>query len=290
MLRGSIVALVTPMKPSGELDWSVLENLVDWHLEQGTDGIIVAGSTGEAATLTEMERAELISRVSDQVQQRIPVIAGTGTNNTALTCELTAEAKSAGADAALVVAPYYNKPTQEGLIAHYRAVSNMGLPIILYNVPGRTACDIRPETVLALAEDKNIIGIKESSNLERIHTLLQQLPKSFQVIAGDDADAVASVQAGAVGVISVVANVVPNLMKQLMDSALKGNPDLDLDKRLQPLYDAMFVESNPIPVKWALAEMGRIEQGIRLPLLCLSKRYHAQVRAALEQVGELGHA
>ncbi len=283
MMQGSIVALITPMTEAGEIDWAALENLVDWHLEQGTDGIVVAGSTGEGATLTEMERSELVRRVADQVQKQIPVIAGTGTNSTESTCELTADAKSFGADAALIVAPYYNKPTQEGLIAHYREAAKQGIPVILYNHPGRTGIDIQIETVLQLAADPNIVAIKEASSLERIQALLPKLPKDFKVYSGDDPTAVASVAAGGAGVISVVANIVPALMKKLMASALSGNPDTDLDQKLQALYDAMVLETNPIPVKWTLADMGKIKNGIRLPLLPLSERYHAQVRLALQQ-------
>jgi 4-hydroxy-tetrahydrodipicolinate synthase len=285
MLQGSIVALVTPMTQSGEVDFAALENLVDWHLDQGTDAIVVAGSTGEAATLSSMERAEIIRHVSNHVQNQVAVIAGTGTNCTSSSCELTAEAKSFGADAALVVVPYYNKPTQEGLIAHYREVAKQGLPVILYNVPGRTACDLQVDTVKQLAADANIIGIKEASDIKRIKELLNAVPKDFKVVSGDDANAVEAVAAGATGVISVAANIVPKQMKQLMDAALAGQPAQDLDKKLQPLYKALFVESNPIPVKWALADMSKIKQGIRLPLLPLSERFHAQLRLAIQQAG-----
>ncbi|MFI4956144.1 MAG: 4-hydroxy-tetrahydrodipicolinate synthase [Gammaproteobacteria bacterium] len=287
MLSGSIVALVTPMSETGDIDFDALHRLVDWHLESQTDAIVVTGSTGEAATLTPEERADILSAVVKQVAGRIPVVAGTGTNNTAQTVELTRFARDLGADAALVVVPYYNRPTQQGLKLHFKAVASIGLPIFLYNVPSRTACDLLPETVVELAEVKHIIGIKEASSLERCMTLLQTCPESFIVLSGEDGQAMASVIAGAKGVISVAANVVPEAMHTLMALASGGSimEANQINTRLQPLYQALFCEPNPIPVKWALKEMGMMEPHVRLPLTLLSEEKRVTITRVLEETG-----
>jgi 4-hydroxy-tetrahydrodipicolinate synthase len=287
MLTGSIVALVTPMNEAGEIDFDALHRLVDWHLESGTDAIVVSGSTGEAATLSSEERVELLSAVVKQVAGRIPVVAGTGTNNTAQTVELTRQAKQLGADAALVVVPYYNKPTQEGLRLHFEAVAAVGLPIFLYNVPGRTACDLLPETVVALSQVQHIVGIKEASSLERCVALVQACPESFIILSGEDSQAMVSVLAGAKGVVSVAANVVPGAMHELMVLAQNGSimEAKEINTQLEPLYSALFCESNPIPVKWALKEMGMMEAYVRLPLTLLSKEKRVTITRVLEETG-----
>lgn len=287
MLYGSIVALVTPMSATGEIDFDALHRLVDWHLESGTDGLVIAGSTGESATLDAQERAALLSSVVKQVAGRIPVVMGTGTNNTAQTVSLTRQALELGADAALVVAPYYSRPTQEGLRLHFEAVAAVGLPVFLYNVPGRTACDILPETVVALASVPHIWGIKEASSLERCMTLLQACPESFIVLSGEDAQSMTSVIAGAKGVVSVAANVVPHEMHTMIALASEGSimEANALNTRLEPLYGALFCESNPIPVKWALKEMGMTEPYLRLPLTLLGEEKRVTIRRVLEETG-----
>jgi 4-hydroxy-tetrahydrodipicolinate synthase len=287
MLHGSIVALVTPMTQDGAIDFDALHHLVDWHLTSGTDGIVVAGSTGEAATLTVDEREALLSAVVKQVAGRIPVVAGTGTNATAQTVELTERAAKLGADAALVVVPYYNRPTQRGMQLHFEAVAAVGLPVCLYNVPARTASDLLPETVLALSNVSNIIGIKEASSLERCITLLQTCPESFSIISGEDGQSMLSVLAGARGVISVAANIIPREMHELMALTHQGaiSEAKTLDERLQPLFSALFCEPNPIPVKWALSEMGKAQPAVRLPLTLLSEAKRVSIRRLLEERG-----
>jgi 4-hydroxy-tetrahydrodipicolinate synthase len=287
MLTGSIVALVTPFTLEGQIDLDALHRLVDWHLAVGTDGIVVAGSTGEAATLTVDERAALLSAVVKQVRGRVPVVAGTGTNCTQQTMELTRQAATLGADAALVVVPYYNRPTQQGLFLHYESVATVGLPVFLYNVPGRTACDLLPETVVALSSIPHIVGIKEASSHERCMALLNSCAESFCILTGEDAQARLSVMSGVAGVISVAANVVPAEMHLLMRFSAQGdaaqaNP---LDARLQPLFSGLFCESNPIPVKWALSEMGLINPTLRLPLTLLSEEKRVTIRRLLEETG-----
>lgn len=291
MIQGSMVALVTPMNPDNSLDWVSLHKLVDWHLEQGTHGIVAVGTTGESPTLIVEEHLEVIRRVVDQVNGRIPVIAGTGANSTLEAIEWTSAAKDIGADACLLVTPYYNKPTQEGLFLHHEHIAKaVAIPQILYNVPGRTGIDMKTDTVLRLAQVPNIIGIKEATgDIARAQDLIAQAPKEFAVISGDDATAVELILAGGKGDISVTANVVPRAIAQMCELALAGNASeaRALNEQLMPLHRAMFVESNPIPVKWAVAQMGLIQTGIRLPLTPLSAQYHPQVQSALHAAGLL---
>lgn len=285
MITGSIVALVTPMHTNGDIDWENLDKLVDLHLDKGTDSIVAVGTTGESATLNCDEHCQVIKRIVDRVAGRIPVIAGTGANSTSEAIELTREAKNVGADACLLVTPYYNKPTQEGLYQHYKAIAEaVDIDQILYNVPGRTACDMLPETVLRLASVKNIVGVKEATgDLDRARLLIEQSPADFAIYSGDDATAVELMIAGGQGNISVTANVAPAEMAELCQLAMAGKADEArvLQERLMPLHDKLFVEANPIPVKWAMAEMGLMGLGIRLPLTVLADDYHATVRDAL---------
>ncbi|MDG9668577.1 4-hydroxy-tetrahydrodipicolinate synthase [Hahella sp. CR1] len=285
MIKGSLVALVTPMLEDGSIDWPNLDRLLDFHIDNGTHGIVAVGTTGESATLDFEEHETVIKRVVDYVNGRIPVIAGTGANSTTEALHLTAQAKKAGADACLLVTPYYNKPTQEGLFQHFKKLAEaVDIPQILYNVPGRTACDMSNETALRLAQIPNIVGIKDATgNLERGRQLINASPEGFAVYSGDDGTAVELMLAGGKGNISVTANVAPKLLSSLCEFALKGDADAAraLQEKLQPLHSAMFVESNPIPVKWAMAEMGLISSGIRLPLTELSSERRPQVRDAL---------
>ncbi|BBM00521.1 4-hydroxy-tetrahydrodipicolinate synthase [Microbulbifer sp. GL-2] len=291
MFTGSMVALATPMYADGSLDWDSLRNLVEWHIEQGTRALVAVGTTGESATLDVNEHIEVIRRVVDQVAGRIPVIAGTGANSTSEAIELTENAARCGADACLLVTPYYNKPTQEGLFQHYRAIAKaVAIPQILYNVPGRTAVDMLPETVQRLAAIGNIVGIKEATgDLERAKVLLDTLPEGFAVYSGDDCTAMELILLGGQGDISVTANVAPAAVAQMCEAALTGDAVTAraIDQRIQILHKALFLESNPIPVKWALREMGRIDGGIRLPLTSLSPEHHATVREALRSAGVL---
>lgn len=291
MISGSLVALVTPMDSRGELDWQALERLIDFHLDQGTDGIVAVGTTGESATLDMDEHKEAIRRVVDQVAGRIPVIAGTGANSTREAVELTEAARSVGADACLLVTPYYNKPTQEGLYQHHRFIAEaVAIPQILYNVPGRTACDMLPETVERLADVPNIVGIKEATgDLQRARELIDRVGQRIAVYSGDDATAVELMLMGGKGNISVTANVAPKAMHDLCMAALAGDADSarQINDSLMPLHKALFIESNPIPVKWALHEMGLIGDGLRLPLTPLSARCHEPVREAMRQCGLL---
>ncbi|RHW21871.1 4-hydroxy-tetrahydrodipicolinate synthase [Pseudomonas jilinensis] len=291
MISGSLVALVTPMDSRGELDWQALERLIDFHLDQGTDGIVAVGTTGESATLDMDEHKEAIRRVVDQVAGRIPVIAGTGANSTREAVELTEAARSVGADACLLVTPYYNKPTQEGLYQHHRFIAEaVAIPQILYNVPGRTACDMLPETVERLADVPNIVGIKEATgDLQRARELIDRVGQRIAVYSGDDATAVELMLMGGKGNISVTANVAPKAMHDLCMAALAGDADSarQINDSLMPLHKALFIESNPIPVKWVLHEMGLISDGLRLPLTPLSARCHEPVREAMRQCGLL---
>ncbi len=289
MIQGSMVALVTPMNADNSLDWAALHKLVDWHLEQGTHAIVAVGTTGESATLNVDEHLAVIKKVVDQVNGRIPVIAGTGANSTSEAVELTQAAKDVGADACLLVTPYYNKPTQEGLVLHHTHIARaVAIPQILYNVPGRTGVDMKPETALRLASVPNIIGIKEATgDLDRAKTLIDQAPKDFAIISGDDATAVDLILLGGKGDISVTANVVPAAIARMCELALAGKAEeaRAINERLLPLHTAMFVESNPIPVKWAVEQLGLIQSGIRLPLTRLSEQYHQQVKAAMQVAG-----
>ncbi|MFD3302623.1 4-hydroxy-tetrahydrodipicolinate synthase [Aquipseudomonas alcaligenes] len=291
MISGSMVALVTPMDAQGGLDWDALSKLVDFHLQEGTNAIVAVGTTGESATLDVHEHVEVIRRVVDQVAGRIPVIAGTGANSTREAVELTQNAKSVGADACLLVTPYYNKPTQEGLYQHFRHIAeNVAIPQILYNVPGRTACDMLPETVERLAKVANIIGIKEATgDLQRAQDILNRVSSDFLVYSGDDATAVELMLMGGKGNISVTANVAPRAMAELCAAAMRGDAATAraINERLMPLHKNLFIESNPIPVKWALHEMGLMQDGIRLPLTWLSPRCHEPLRQAMRQSGVL---
>ena len=289
MITGSLVAIVTPMHEDGRLDLGAFKKLIDWHVAEGTDGIVVVGTTGESPTVNVDEHKELIRVAVQHAKGRIPIIAGTGGNSTAEAIELTAAAKKAGAIACLSVVPYYNKPTQEGLYRHFRKIAEtVGLPTILYNVPGRTVADLQNDTVLRLAEVPGIIGIKDATaNIERGTDLLKRLPRSFAVYSGEDATALALILLGGHGVISVTANVAPKLMHQMCAAALVGDVKKarELNLQLLPLHQRLFVEANPIPVKWALAEMGMIEYGLRLPLAPMSDKFHQTVREALHEAG-----
>lgn len=292
MFSGSIVALVTPMQADGAVDDGALDRLVDFHVANGTNGIVAVGTTGESPTLSVEEHIAVVRRIAQRAAKRIPVIAGTGANSTREAIELTELAKQAGADACLLVTPYYNKPTQEGLYQHYRTIAErVPIPMMLYNVPGRTACDMKPETVARLAEIPNIVGLKEAASLERNRELFARLAgkigKSFDLFSGDDDLACECVLAGYQGVISVTANIAPRQVRAVIDAALAGKRDeaRKLDARLQPLHKAMFLETNPIPVKWAAARLGLIPDGIRLPLVPLSRPLHGQVLEAVQQAG-----
>ncbi|WP_462322037.1 4-hydroxy-tetrahydrodipicolinate synthase [Halochromatium sp.] len=291
MIRGSIVALVTPMRVQGELDSEALERLVELHVQAGTAAIVAVGTTGESATLDEAEHCDVLARTVAAAAGRIPVIAGTGANSTAEAIRLTDCAAETGADAALLVTPYYNKPTQAGLIAHYQRIADaVEIPQILYNVPGRTACDLLPATAAELASHPKIVGIKDATgDLARVAELRAGCGPDFAIYSGDDATGCELMLQGGDGVISVTNNVAPALMAQLCELALAGQQDqaLALNARLDPLHRNLFVESNPIPVKWALHEMGLIETGIRLPLTWLSEAYHPAVRQALIDAGVL---
>ena len=287
MITGSIVALVTPMTlETLDVDRDALERLVEWHIDQGTHALVAVGTTGESATLSVDEHSRVIKAVVDISNGRIPVIAGTGANCTREAIALTKAAKSAGADACLLVTPYYNKPTQEGLYQHYKAIAEgVDIDQILYNVPGRTACDMLPETVLRLSKIKNIVGIKEATgDLDRAAQLIDNSPKDFAIYSGDDHTARELMLLGGHGDISVTANVAPKLMSQMCEAALNGNADLALtiDQQLLPIHDAMFVESNPIPVKWAVSQQGLISNAIRLPLTQLSETHQVQVLNSLK--------
>ncbi len=289
MLSGSIVAIVTPMTADGSLDLPGLKALIDWHVAEGTDGIVIVGTTGESPTVDVGEHCRLIEAAVEYAGGRVPVIAGTGGNATREAIELTERAKAAGADYALSVVPYYNKPTQEGLYRHFKAIAeSTDLPVILYNVPSRTVADLANETVLRLAEVKNIVGIKEStSNIERVTDLMRRMPKGFMVFSGNDDAALAYTLLGANGVVSVTANVAPRLMHDMIAAARAGDAPraVGINNRLLPLHRHLFCEANPIPVKWALNRMGRISPGIRLPLTPLASQYHETVAEALRAAG-----
>ena len=289
MFQGSMVALVTPMHEDGSVDYPSLQKLIDFHVEQGTDAIVSVGTTGEASTLGFDEHCEVIRETVRMVRGRVPVIGGTGANATNEAIELTRGAMEAGVDACLLVNPYYIKPTQEGLYRHHRAVAEaVPVPQIIYNVPGRTACDMRPETVQRLSETRNIIGVKEATgDIARVHDIRDRCGDGFEIYSGDDATAMEAILAGARGDISVTANVAPQLMHEMCMAALAGERELaeDLNARLEPLHRGLFVESSPIPVKWALHVMGLIGPGIRLPLTLLSEDCHDIVLEALRHAG-----
>ena len=289
MFHGSMVALVTPMADDGSLDYAALERLVEFHVANGTDGIVAVGTTGESATLDHVEHCDVIRRVVQLAAGRVPVIAGTGANSTTEAIDLTRCAMQAGADACLLVTPYYNKPTQEGLYLHHKAIAEaVAIPQILYNVPGRTACDLLPETAVRLAAISNIVGIKEATGeIDRVARIRDGAGDALDIYSGDDSTARELILAGARGNISVTANVAPRAMHDMCAAALAGNAEeaARLDAPLAVLHRDLFVEANPIPVKWALAELGLIPRGIRLPLTPLAESYHATVRAALAEAG-----
>jgi 4-hydroxy-tetrahydrodipicolinate synthase len=285
MIQGSLVAIVTPMFEDGSLDVEGLRSLVDWHIAEGSDGIVIVGTTGESPTVSFDEHCQLIRVAVDQSAGRIPVIAGTGANSTSEAIELTRCAKAAGAQAGLSVVPYYNKPTQEGLYRHYKAIAEaVDLPLILYNVPGRTVADLSNDTALRLAEVPGIVGIKDATgSMERAADLLRRAPADFALYSGDDGSAMPFMLLGGHGVISVTANVAPKLMHQMCVAARAGNLQAarEINNLLLPLHSKLFVEANPIPVKWACAELGLIKHGLRLPLTALSTGQHDVVRDAM---------
>jgi 4-hydroxy-tetrahydrodipicolinate synthase len=291
--HGSIVAIVTPMRggvaPDAPLAWDQLAELIEFHIAQGTDGIVAVGTTGESATLNEEEHCEAIRRTVEIVKHRVPVIAGTGANSTTEAIHLTQQAKAAGADACLLVTPYYNKPTQEGLYLHFKAVAEaVAIPQILYNVPGRTACDMLPATIARLAKVPHIVGVKEATGeVARVAQIREQCGENFILLSGDDATAREFMLAGGHGVISVTANVAPKAMHELCVAARAGDAALAaaIDAPLALLHRDLFCESNPIPVKWAVHAMGLIDNGIRLPLTWLSAAAEPTVRAALSAAG-----
>ena len=282
-LKGSLVALVTPMEEGGEVDYESLEKLIDWHINHGTNGIVSVGTTGESATLDVDEHLEVIKHTVEHVNSRVPVIAGTGANSTSEAIELTQESKQNGADFALIVTPYYNKPTQKGLISHYTKLANeVDIPQILYNVPSRTACDILPETVEILSTHNNIVGIKEAvDSKERIDDLItiSSNNQNFQLFSGDDPSFIKMIQKGGDGVISVAANVVPNKISEIckLVEEKKHDEATFIDNTLSNLYDLLFIESNPIPVKWMLFKMNLIKNSIRLPLEELDEIYQEDI-------------
>ncbi len=290
-LRGSIVALVTPMTPSGEVDWPALDGLLRWHLESGTHGIVPMGTTGESATLETDEHLKVIARTVSLVSGQVPVIAGTGSNSTAEAIYQTKEAAASGADACLLVTPYYNRPSQEGLYQHYKAISEAtDAPLVLYNVPPRTACDMSAETVGRLAEVPSIVGIKEAcGDPERVAEIRRLVTDDFIVLSGEDAQTLRMLELGAVGTISVTANVLPELMAEFCNAYLGGDVARAqaLDAKLQPIHEILFAEPSPTPTKWALYEMKRIDRGIRLPLIELTEPTKIELNKRLKAVGAL---
>ena len=290
-LRGSLVALVTPMTASGAIDWAALDGLVDWHLESKTHGIVPVGTTGESATLTHAEQKQVIEAVVRRVNGRVPVVAGTGANATAEAIELTRAAQGDGADYCLSVTPYYNKPTQEGLYRHYCAIAEaVDLPMVLYNVPPRTSCDMEAATVARLSAVDSIVGIKEAcGDPSRVAEIKALVPDDFVLLSGEDAQTLTMVGYGAVGAISVTANVLPAAMAEFCQAFINGDDDKAhaLDAKLQPIHEALFMETSPIPTKWALNAMGKIDVGIRLPLVELTEPVQIELRKRLEALSVL---
>jgi 4-hydroxy-tetrahydrodipicolinate synthase len=289
MITGSLVAIVTPMLKDGGLDLPRFRKLIDWHVAEGTDGIVVVGTTGESPTVDFDEHKELIRIAVEHARGRIPIVAGTGANSTAEAIELAESAKKHGATAQLSVVPYYNKPTQEGQYQHFRKIAeSVELPMILYNVPARTVADLQNDTVLRLSQVPGIIGIKDATaNLERGTDLIRRAPRNFAIYSGEDATALPLILCGGHGVISVTANVAPKLMHQMCAAALVGDVKKarELNNRLLPLHQRLFIETSPSPVKWAMAEMGLIEYGLRLPMVPVSERCHQPLREALHEAG-----
>ncbi|MFC7297085.1 4-hydroxy-tetrahydrodipicolinate synthase [Herminiimonas aquatilis] len=291
MIQGSIVAIVTPMHADGSLDLPGLRKLIDWHIAEGTDGIVIVGTTGESPTVSVDEHCELIRVAVDHTAKRIPIIAGTGGNSTSEAIELTQFAKDVGADASLLVVPYYNRPTQEGMYQHFKKiVEAVDLPAILYNVPGRTVADMSNETILRLAQIPGVIGVKDATgNIARGIDLMRLKPAEFAVYSGDDATAMALMLCGAKGNISVTANIAPRGMHALCEAAMNQRvaEAIIINNRLFPLHTKLFVEPNPVPLKWAMAEIGLIPSGMRLPIVPLAAEYHEEVRAAMRESGVL---
>ncbi|QLG87512.1 4-hydroxy-tetrahydrodipicolinate synthase [Chitinibacter bivalviorum] len=289
MLKGSLVALVTPMDVNGEIDFTTLRKLVDWHIEQGTNGIVAVGTTGESPTVDVEEHIAIVRTVVEQAAGRVPVIAGTGANSTREAIHLSNQALAVGANYGLSVVPYYNKPTQSGLYQHFKAIAeNTALPTLLYNVPGRTACDLSNDTALQLAQLPNIVGIKDATgNLERAADLIKRAPKDFALYSGDDASTLPFILIGGHGTISVTANVAPQAMSKMCAAAANGNIDeaKAINDTLQGLHRHLFIEANPIPVKWALETMGKIPAGIRLPLTRLSQTAQPVLLEAMQTAG-----
>ena len=289
MIQGSIVAIVTPMLADGEIDYLAYDRLIDWHIENGTDAIVVAGTTGESPTLSEQEHCDLIKHTVKKVAKRIPVVAGTGSNSTREAIFFTEAAKDFGADACLIVVPYYNKPSQEGLYQHFKTIAErVDIPQFLYNVPSRTGCDLHAETVSRLADLDNIVGIKEASgNMDRCRELISLCANRISIIGGDDATARQLMLAGGKGNISVTANVVPRQMHEMCKRAIAGDAvgAEAVDLPLAGLHARLFVEGSPVPVKWAMAQMGLIEPGIRLPLVELNPAFRVTVADAMRAAG-----
>ncbi len=291
MLKGSLVALVTPMQDGGNIDYSKLEKLIDFHVQQGTHGLVIAGTTGESATMDINEHCEFLNRAREMINKRLPMVAGTGANSTSEAISLTQCAKNAQADAALLVTPYYNKPTQEGLYLHHKSIAEaVDIDQMLYNVPGRTACDMLPETVQRLSLIKNIIGVKEATgDLQRMHQIKSMVADDFLLLSGDDATGCQFILQGGHGTISVTANVAPAQMSRMCEAALEGNEQEaeNIDQQIAELHKVLFVEANPIPVKWAVSKMGLCENIFRLPMTPLDKKYHEQVLSVLKSTGIL---
>ena len=289
-MQGSIVALVTPMCAEGIIDWEAHERLVQWHVESGTAGVVPMGTTGESATLNTKEHLEVISRTIELADGRISVVAGTGSNSTEETLHQTKAAESLGADACLLVTPYYNRPTQEGLYAHFKAVAETTTaPLILYNVPSRTGCDLLPETIGRLSSIEGIVGIKEASGkIERVSEIRSVSASDFFILSGEDALTLEMMNNGAVGTISVTANVLPKAMAEFCHSFLSGNIEraTEIDEVLQSVHEILFIESNPTPAKWALHQMGIIHEGIRMPLLPLSSRHRSELKKRIDEAME----
>jgi len=289
VFKGSLVALVTPFNPDNRVDYASLKSLIDFHVDAGTDGLVIAGTTGEAATLTKTEHVELIARAVEIANGRLPVIAGTGSNSTQQTIDLSIEVTASGIDAYLVVVPYYNKPVQEGMFRHFSAIADaVEKPVMMYNVPGRTVADMQPETVGRLAKHENIFGIKEATgDIDRLRDIKARVEHDFMLYSGDDFTALEFLDNGGHGIVTVSGNVVPAAIAQLCKLTVDGELDRarSLDETLQALNDALFVESNPIPVKWALHQMGLISPKLRLPLTEFAQQYHEQMRAALITAG-----
>ncbi len=289
MLSGSLVAIVTPMLADGALDLPRLKSLIDWHVAEGTDGIVIVGTTGESPTVDVEEHCKLIEAAVQYAAKRVPVIAGTGGNSTREAIALTQFAKKSGANYALSVVPYYNKPTQEGLYRHFKAIAeSTDIPMILYNVPSRTVADLANDTVVRLSQVKNIVGIKEATgSVDRVQELMKRVRKDFLVFSGDDMTCLSYMLLGGHGVISVTANVAPRLMHEMCVAARAGNAAqaITINNRLLGLHKNLFLESNPIPVKWALGRMGRIAEGIRLPLTPFTAPHHETLAASLREAG-----